>query len=147
MKPTICNSASRRFAGIIAIAAVIGLLMAGCDNPTGGSGGGTPDPFAGFAPGLYQLSPEALLLAGSGTAPIQSPNADYNIVDAIDWVNDNPGEYTLIVDANITLPGHATGGLNVSGANLTIIGIGGERTISLSSNGRMFTVGRQGKQA
>jgi len=133
---------------IAALASVVflGFGLVACDNPAGGSGGGgTPDPFAGFAPGLYQLSPEALLLAGSGTDPIQSPDDGYNIVDAIDRVNDSGGEYTLLVGANITLAGDNDRGLNASGARLTIIGIGGERRISLSSNGRMFTVGAAGQ--
>jgi len=133
MKTTICNSARCRFAGIIAIAAVIGLLMAGCDNPTGG---GTPT----YTPtaGLY-----------TGTAPSAATRVAgvpaNNVAAAVAHVNANPGEYTLLVGENTSLPGHTTGGLNASDASLTIIGIGGARTISLSSNGRMFTVGATGQ--
>ncbi|MCL2380161.1 MAG: hypothetical protein FWC64_01045, partial [Treponema sp.] len=107
-----------------------------------------PDLFAGFAPGLYDLSPEALLSAGAATTPIQSPNDGYNIVDAIDHVNDNAAvgtSFTLLIDDDVAVAGSATRGLNVAGANLTIIGIGGERRISLSSAGRMFTVGAAGQ--
>ena len=132
MKTTICNSARCRFAGIIAIAAVIGLLMAGCGD--GAGGGYTP------TAGLYRITGQTIVAADRvDTVPAN------NVTAAVAHVNANPGEYTLLVGADTDLPGHATGGFNVSGVNLTIIGIGDERRISLSSNGRMFTVGAAGQ--
>jgi len=106
--------------------------MAGCGD--GAGGGYTP------TAGLYRITGQTIVAADRvDTVPAN------NVTAAVAHVNANPGEYTLLVGADTDLPGHATGGFNVSGVNLTIIGIGDERRISLSSNGRMFTVGAAGQ--
>ena len=67
-----------------------------------------------------------------------------DVVAAINYVNANAsaGEYTLLLSNNTTIVQQA---LNSSNARLTIQGLGGNRSITLSGNGPLFTVGASGR--
>ena len=62
----------------------------------------------------------------------------------IDYVNDNPAEYAFLLDKNINVAGSTTRTLSEAGAKLTLVGLGSERKISLTSQGRILTVGSYG---
>lgn len=68
------------------------------------------------------------------------------IVDrAFNYVNANPGTYTLQMDSDVSIAGNNSRSLNQSNAKLTIIGLNAKRKIRLNSSGRMFTVGTSGQ--
>jgi len=80
--------------------------------------------------GLYSGAPDTLTVS---SVPIVTVSAN-NINAAVTYVNSNAGPHTLLINSNVTLstaPSITTG-------NLTIIGIGGERTITPATNGRVF---------
>lgn len=62
----------------------------------------------------------------------------------VNYINANPAQYALLLDGDVNVIGNTTRALSASGTKLTIIGIGSERTISLSSTGRILTVGASG---
>jgi len=65
-------------------------------------------------------------------------NIDFD--KAIGYVNANPGTYALLLDDDIKVSGSTTRTLS-SASKLTIIGLGAERKISLTTQGRILTVG------
>ena len=68
------------------------------------------------------------------------------IIDrTVAYVNANPNDYTLFIDGNISITGSTTRGLTITNAKLGIIGLDQERRISLSSQGRIITVGASGQ--
>jgi uncharacterized repeat protein (TIGR02543 family) len=71
------------------------------------------------------------------TSPIASIGAN-DVSAAISYVNTNAGTYTLVIDSDTDIN---TAAQTLAGVDLTIKGIGRERTIKLSTNGSLFTVG------
>jgi hypothetical protein len=67
--------------------------------------------------------------------PTVSPN---NIAQAVSYVNTNPGVYVLAINDDVTASPQTLG---TNGVKLTIIGLGGERKISLTGTGKLFHVG------
>ena len=66
---------------------------------------------------------------------------DITVLDrAIAFVNANPGTYTFVLDDDIAVSGSFRN-LNTNNVNLTIVGIGEERTISQAGMGSIFDVG------
>ena len=59
---------------------------------------------------------------------------------AISYVNINPATYALMLDNDVSVAGSTTRTLSAA-SKLTIIGIGAERKISLTSQGHILTVG------
>ncbi|MCL2382348.1 MAG: InlB B-repeat-containing protein [Treponema sp.] len=86
-----------------------------------------------------------ITLTAVWTDPSRVPVVDDNdVAAAVAYVNANPGVFTLLIDGNATVS--ATQYLNVAGANLTIIGLGGEREISRTGGGGThFTIGAAGQ--
>ena len=70
-----------------------------------------------------------------------------DLTAVLNHVNANAaaGHFTWLLGENIPVAGDTTRGLNQTDARLTIIGIGQERTISLTSAGRIFTLGADGQ--
>ena len=62
----------------------------------------------------------------------------------IAYVNTHPAEYTLLLDEDISVAGSTSRALDVAGTKLTLAGLGGEQKISLTSMGRILTVGTDG---
>jgi hypothetical protein len=200
MKTAIYYAASRRFAVIIVIVAVIGLSFVSCDNPTGGGGGATiftvtfdsdggsyvtaqsdiasgdfateptpptraftltaglwanPLPTEGndtflhwSAPGVttpfdFENTPitgNITLTAQWTPQPIPLNLTGTNLVAAaVDHVNANPGNFTLVVGSNVTVSATKNIGADV---HLTIIGTGGRRTITITRTwgGHLFNL-------
>jgi len=118
--------------GIIAIVAVIGLSFASCgDNGGGGGGGGGYTPTAG----LYRTTGQTIVAADRVDLDLEDTNL---VAAAVAHVNDNPGTFTLLVGADVTVD-TATTSL-AENVHLTVEGIGGRRTITRSGNGSLFTV-------
>ena len=69
---------------------------------------------------------------------IESQTGTGIIAKAIRYINNNADTYTLLINDDVDLSSQSFSTANVK---LTIIGIGSEREIRLSSNGRMFTIG------
>ena len=68
-----------------------------------------------------------------------------NVDAAITYVNNTPSTYILLLNDDVPIAGSTARALNTSDAKLTIIGIGAERTVSLTSEGRFITVGASGQ--
>ena len=118
----------------IGIILVIVLAFISCGDGAD-SGGGISSGPGGY---LYAKAPAALSLDDT-PIDLTGTMGDTIVDKVVNYVNDNSGTYTLVLDSNIAVAGNART-INNSSAKLTIIGIGAERTISLSSTGRMFTV-------
>ena len=128
----------RKFLLILIFATAIGFTACGGDD-SGGDGDGTtpitPPPVAG----LYdKASP-----TGNDTPiDVSGETGANDFAKAITRVKKSGAEYdgvyTLVIDADVSA---APQTLNVSNRQLTIIGIGGEREIKLSTNGALFIVG------
>ena len=113
------------------------LSQTGCSSPSGGGGGGG----GGFdintlSVGLYLGSPESLT---ADSAPISGVTAN-DLAAAVTYVTNaaNPdGAYTLLLSQDVSA-GYQS--LNRSNLQLTIIGIGKERTIQFTgvSSDRLF---------
>ncbi|MCL2412357.1 MAG: hypothetical protein FWC97_12020 [Treponema sp.] len=124
-----------RVIGIIALAVIIGFIATACDEDN--NGGNNPPPltaglFAGILPNLGE----------------RVTDVEANDLQAVlDHVNANAadGHFTWILGENIAVDGSTTRALNQTDARLTIIGLGQERTISVTSNGRIFTLGAEGQ--
>jgi len=87
--------------------------------------------------GLYTKSPVYIT---SDDTPVftfnkDAPNASYML--AVAFITDAAGIYTLYIDDDLTV---ATGGSPGFGCILYLIGLGKERTITLTSAGSLFTV-------
>ena len=151
---------NKSFRLILLTVFILGLTLVGCEDPMGGSenggshgigtgggddpgggtggGGGVNAPvigrlFAGSPPISASASP--IDLSGVTVSILGTPVAteDITVVDrAIAYVNANPGPYTLVLDGNVSVFGGFRS-LNANNANLTVIGNGAERTISLNS--------------
>jgi len=95
MKTTICKSASRRFAGIIAIAAVIGLSFVACgDNGVGGGGNGATIFTVTFnSEGGSPVSAQPVDEGSFATAP-SNPTRAFTPGAGL-WANPVPTEYTF----------------------------------------------------
>ena len=65
-----------------------------------------------------------------------------NVEAAIDYVRDDPNFYTLLLGADVSA---APQTLDLEDMNLAIYGTGGERRITLSGTGALFTVGASGE--
>ena len=63
---------------------------------------------------------------------------------AIAYVNANPAAYAFVIDDDVNVAGSTIRTLNAAGAKLTLIGLDDERKISLTSQGRILTVGASG---
>ena len=74
---------------------------------------------------------------------IAATTGDTVVDKTITYVNANPADYTLLVGEDIVI----TGGypLSQSNVSLTLLGLGSERKISLTSQGYMFVVGKNGE--
>ena len=124
-----------RVIGIIALAVIIGFIATACDEDN--NGGNNPPPltaglFAGILPNLGE----------------RVTDVEANDLQAVlDHVNANAadGHFTWILGENIAVDGSTTRALNQTDARLTIIGLGQERTISLTSAGLIFIVGATGQ--
>ena len=81
---------------------------------------GKEDPFNFYAPITGNITLKQVAIASIGTV------AANNVTEAVNYAKANPGEYTLLIDADVNA-GEQT--LNVANVKLTIIGIGEERTI------------------
>ena len=130
---------------LIFIFSILSFTLTTCGNPSGGGGGGTTEPlpvdlFAGFLPGLYLGAPSSLT---DTDIPIAGVPAN-DVVGAVTYINANPGEYTLLLDADVSITGNSLN-LDTSGVKLTLIGLDTERKISLSSWGTVFTIGAAGQ--
>jgi hypothetical protein len=68
-----------------------------------------------------------------------------NYLRAIDYINSNPGEYALFINANITISSTAT--TLSSAGTLTLRGIGQTRTISVSGSSALLTINNSGAKA
>ena len=77
----------------------------------------------------------------SGTTPVESV-APNDVVAAIAFTKSAPRSYTLLIDQNVEVPPQT---INLANIDLTIIGIGRERQITLSSDGALFTVSNYAK--
>ena len=96
---------------------------------------GKEEPFNFYAPITGNIS-----LKQTATTP--SPIADVaanDVTEAVNYANANPGEYTLLIGADVNA---GTQSLS-DNVKLSIIGIGEERTIQYSGadNARLFTIG------
>ena len=70
--------------------------------------------------------------------PFDSANAAATFIEAITYANDNGRKpYTLVLDGNVNIP---AGSVIDNSVTLRIIGLGANRTISLSSPGSLFNV-------
>jgi len=111
--------------GIIAVIVVIGFSFASC----GDNGGGGYTPTAGLYRGVLPN-----LVAADRVAGV----AANNVAAAIEYANENPGTFTLLVGAPVT---HAGAALTLAEhVHLTIAGIGGRQTITRSGNGILFSI-------
>ena len=138
---------------------IAAIALAACSNPSGTTSGSsvtTPDPCEDghdfvdgectlcgaddfpTAAGLYLGAPADLT---SASVPIVGIAAN-DVAAAVDRVildgNENNGAYTLLLSANVEVDDQQS--LNVDNRPLTIIGIGGERTISRTENGVTFSI-------
>jgi len=90
------------------------------------------------------------LTVDSSPIDLSTITGDTIIDQAINYINANTATYTLLIGQDISVAG-STGAagtarvLNAANAKLTIIGIGGIRELSLSSDGRFFTIGASGQ--
>jgi len=116
--------------GIIAIVAVIGFSMAGCDNDSPATeGGGAYTPTAG----LYRTTGQTIV-AADRVAEV----AANDVAAAVAHVNANPGTFTLLVGAPVT---HADAALTLeAGVHLTVAGTGGRQTITRTGTGNLFNI-------
>ena len=92
------------------------------------------DSGGGYTPtaGLYRGALPNLVAADRvATVPANS------VVAAVTYVNANPGHFTLLVDAPVTV----TDTLTIqAGVHLTVAGTGGRQTITRTGNGNLFNV-------
>ena len=91
--------------------------------------------------GLFAGAPGSLTAAS-----IRIPSVAQNdVAAAVSYVNNYAGTrtFTLLLTADSYVDGQQT--LNEVGANLTIIGLGGVRTIQRSNDGNLFTVNGTGR--
>ena len=99
---------------------IVVLAFISCGDGAG-SGPSIPEP----AVGLYNKAPPIL----PTDTPIPLPGTDPFIIEASNYFNFSPDIYTLVIDNDITTDGYE---FEIkTGLDLTIIGVGGERTISL----------------
>ena len=106
-----------------------------------GNGGGSGVPggilFAG-APPISQSAPPIDLSEITGQFGILGAT----VVDrAVDYVNANPGTFTLVLYDDIEVSTALVRRLSSANANLKVIGINGDRTITETGEGSIFTVG------
>ena len=105
---------------------------------------GESTPFNFAAPITGNITLKAHYTTVSTVSPIGSVPAN-DIDTALSYVNSNAAAYTLLIDDDIAIAGSDSRVLSASNAKLTLIGIDSERTISLNSAARMFTVGQSGQ--
>jgi len=106
---------------------------------------GTTTPFNFATPITADIT-----LTAQWTAPAATPVPDVEANDlqaVLNHVNANAadGHFTWLLGEDIAVAGLNTRGLNQTDARLTIIGLGQERVISVTSNGRIFTLGAAGE--
>jgi uncharacterized repeat protein (TIGR02543 family) len=87
--------------------------------------------------GLYKKAPPIMPGDYDDTDVYINAVTANNVAAAVTYVNGNTGTYTLIINTDVDA-GPQT--LNVANVKLTIIGIGGEKKISLSANGALFAL-------
>ena len=131
----------QRAIGVFAVIAFIGFALSSCGGNGNGSPAGLPGPVV--TPGLY-----AGQFVSLNAASVPIAGVDANDLQAVlDHVNANAadGYFTWFLGENIAVDGSTTRGLNQTDARLTIIGLGQERTISLTSAGLILIVGATGQ--
>ena len=132
----------KKLIGIAAVVAVMVFAFSACGDGGGGNGitgggngnTGGGDPWAGYSAGLYIGAPSTL--TASSTPEAVTPN---NLTAAVTYINANVNEYTLLIDADINAGDQL---LDNDDVKLTIIGIGGERTIQYNgaANSYLFEI-------
>jgi len=124
--------------GIISLTLVIGFTFFSCSSDGGGGSSGpppTPPPPPDLRqPGLYAIPPPIV----ASDAPLALTTTGDNIIaKSIAYINATPGTYTLLLDTDVSTAPTA----NLTGSStLTIMGLRGMRTITLSSTGNLFTI-------
>jgi len=106
---------------------------------------GATTPFSFATPITADITLTAQWAAPAAT-PVPGVEAN-NLQEVLDHVNANAadGHFTWLLGESIEVGGNATRGLDQTDARLTVIGLGQERTISITSAGRVFTVGAAGQ--
>ncbi|WP_461246646.1 Ig-like domain-containing protein [Treponema sp. R6D11] len=87
--------------------------------------------------GMYKKAPEALTADDEPDPAFDKNRARETYAAALNYITANAGVYTLAVDGDISAA--PVCGLN-SGRTLYLLGIGGGRTIALSTDGSIFIV-------
>ena len=116
---------------VLIICLFLSFVACGSDSDSGDGGGGLPT-YDGFAAGLYLGDP----LSGGTLIDTVAAN---DVASAVSYVTNGSnlaGAYTLLMDDVSAAPQT----LDRVNCQLTIIGIGGERKIKLSSNPPLFFV-------
>ena len=134
---------------LIVALAIPMLLLMGCDNTVDTVFDETsPIPVLHEEGSLYAKAPP--ITANDTPVDLSAINGTTIVDKSVSYINANIGPHTLLLNKDIAVAGHsyediltntASMHLKTTNASLTIIGLDTVRTISLISQGRMFTVG------